>query len=157
MKKVIKILVILIVVIIVITTAYPIHLDTFFISSLYTVMGIMFSIGLSLVVTFNMGNVKNKTYVQEIRYNLNRIRKKFILYFLSSTVFYIVNYYIEEQLKEAQNKSIYFFSIKDISVQFDFSLITCIIILYSIAYIIINFMSIQKLNNDIFDMTNKSD
>lgn len=140
---------------IVICTFYPVHLDTFFVSTLYTVVGIMFSIGLSLVVTFNIGNVKNPSYIRHIRNNIRKIRNNFILYFLSSTICYITNYYIEELLKKQVTKYFVLFHIKASNIQFDFSLLASIVILYSIAYIIVNFIAMQKLNDELFDKTNQ--
>ena len=153
MKKIVKILIFFVVTIIV-STFCPIHLDTFFVSTLYTVVGFMFSIGLSLVVTFNIGNVKNPTYIRYIRNNIHKIRSNFIIYFLSSTICYITNYYFDERLKEQLSKALVLFNIQTINIQFDFSLLASIVILYSIAYIIVNFIAMQKLNDELFDKTN---
>ena len=50
------------------------------ISTLYNVSGIMFSIGLGLIVTFNLSGIRNREYIKEIRKNIANIRDIFISY-----------------------------------------------------------------------------
>lgn len=113
-----------------------------------------FAIGLSLVVTFTLEMSRNPTYIRYIRNNIHKIRSNFIIYFLSSTICYITNYYFDERLKEQLSKALVLFNIQTINIQFDFSLLASIVILYSIAYIIVNFIAMQKLNDELFDKTN---
>lgn len=40
------------------------------ISTLYNVSGIMFSIGLGLIVSFNLSGIRNREYIKEIRKNI---------------------------------------------------------------------------------------
>ena len=56
------------------------------ISTLYNVSGIMFSIGLGLIVTFNLSGIRNREYIKEIRKNIANIRNIFISYFATSTL-----------------------------------------------------------------------
>lgn len=44
------------------------------ISTLYNVSGIMFSIGLGLIVSFNLSGIRNREYIKEIRKNIANIR-----------------------------------------------------------------------------------
>lgn len=59
------------------------------ISTLYNVSGIMFSIGLGLIVSFNLSGIRNREYIKEIRKNIANIRDIFISYFIISTLIYI--------------------------------------------------------------------
>lgn len=61
------------------------------ISTLYNVSGIMFSIGLGLIVSFNLSGIRNREYIKEIRKNIANIRDIFISYFIISTLIYITN------------------------------------------------------------------
>ena len=149
MKKWTKILILLIVFII-LSALIEKRLDDFFMNTIYTVAGIMFSIGIGLVVTFNLHGIKNQSYIKTIRNNLNEVRNSYILYFSISTILYIADKY----LRDEQN-SIITFSIKEMSFNLNISLLFLLIMLYSIAYYIGNFLALQKLNDDIFDKLNE--
>lgn len=127
----------------------PIELDDFFTNTIYTVSGIMFSVGLGLIVTFNISGVKNKTYITQLRNNIDRVRNVFLKYFLLSTVCFILDYYLRQR-----ELNITPFNIKNLHIELNWSMLFCLLMLYCIIYYIINFIAIQKLNNDIFDKTN---
>ena len=111
------------------------------ISTLYNVSGIMFSIGLGLIVTFNLSGIRNREYIKEIRKNIANIRNIFISYFATSTLIYITYSYIE--VIDFRHKSFY--------IKIESSIFACVLLLFSIMYFTINFLSIQKLNDEIFD------
>lgn len=70
--------------------------DQFLISTLYSVCGIMFSIGLGLIVTFNMSGIKNINYVKVIRKELVSIRNSFLRFFTLSTLCLVLSEYLKE-------------------------------------------------------------
>lgn len=111
------------------------------ISTLYNVSGIMFSIGLGLIVSFNLSGIRNREYIKEIRKNIANIRDIFISYFIISTLIYITYSYIE----------VIDFRYKSFHIKLDGSVFACALLLFSIVYFTINFLSIQKLNDEIFD------
>jgi hypothetical protein len=139
----------LIVLFLIISLAVSISPDDFFISTLFNVSGVMFSVGLGLIVTFNANGVKNKTYIKQIRRDVARVRNSFIKYFAISSVFYLMEKYLRDN-----NLSSLIIPIKGFQIHLNCSLFICLFMLYSMAYYIINFLNIQKLNNDIFDKTN---
>jgi hypothetical protein len=119
-------------------------------STVYGVSGIMFSVGIGLIVTFNMNGIKNKKFISDIRGNISKVRRSFILYFSISTFAYILNsILIDNKLLKT---SISVFS-KDVDIYF--SLPICLIMIYSIIFFVVNFYQIQKLNEDIYDEMNK--
>lgn len=122
--------------------------DQFFTSTIFTVSGIMFSIGLGLIVSFNLNGVKNKNYIKGLRSNINFVRDNFMIYFSLATACYILDQYFN---------SVSFIIIDEPSIKITFclSIFFCLSILYSACYFIINFLEIQKLNNDIFDKINE--
>ncbi|MCT4054924.1 hypothetical protein HZQ16_07460 [Elizabethkingia anophelis] len=122
-----------------------------FMNTLYTVLGIMFSIGLGLVVTFNLSGVKNRQFIISIRNNLKELRSLYISYFTISTFFYL----IESQLRANKNNIIHIIETSKIKLEFDFSTFTVCLLFYSIIYCIINMIDLQKLSESIFDETNK--
>lgn len=126
-----------------------IELDDFFLNTIYTVSGIMFSVGFGLIVTFQISGVKNKVYISDIRKNINRVRNSFLIYFVISTFCFICDYYFRHK-----KVNILKLNYDNINVQFDFSILFSLLMLYSIIYYVFNFIEIQKLNNDIYDKTN---
>jgi hypothetical protein len=131
---------------IIISLVCPLRPDDFFVNTIFTVSGIMFSVGLGLIVTFNIGGVKNKKHIQQLRNNINDVRNSFITYFFITTVSYVLDKYLRDA------KMIFtFIYIKNFQIELNWSIFFCLLMLYSIIYYIINFVEIQKLNNDIFD------
>nr|DAE94298.1 MAG TPA: hypothetical protein [Caudoviricetes sp.] len=114
------------------------------ISSLYNVLGIIFSIGMGLLVTFRLDGIKNLSYIRNIRGNIKYLQKVFILYFTVSTISYI----------SYQEVPIYEF-MSYINTSIIANLFTICFIVFSMVYFVINFLAIQKLSEDIFDKINK--
>ena len=114
------------------------------ISSLYNVLGIIFSIGMGLLITFRLDGIKNMSYVRYIRNNVRHIRNCFIIYFAISTIIYM-----GYQKIPAYNYKSYIDTTL-IANQF-----TTYFIAFSMIYSVVNFLAIQKLNEDIFDRINK--
>lgn len=119
-------------------------------STVYGVSGIMFSVGIGLIVTFNMNGIKNKKFISDIRSNISKVRRSFILYFSISTFAYILNSILVDN--KLLKTSISVLS-KDVDIYF--SLPICLIMIYSIIFFVVNFYQIQKLNEDIYDEMNK--
>jgi|WetSurMetagenome_2_1015567.scaffolds.fasta_scaffold44627_5 hypothetical protein len=109
---------------------------------LYTVSGIMFSIGMSLAVTFKTEGVNNTTILREIRDNVRQVRNGFIWYFIMSTALFIILYIIGT----SDGKTL---CCKKIS--FNPSLAVSLYMISSIAYYIYNFIKLQKFNTEIED------
>ena len=109
--------------------------------NLYTILGIMFSIGLSLAITFNLSGVKNKIIKNRIRENINNVRNNFIIFFGIISLCYI-SYDMYKQMK---------FCIKDWCLM-KFSHMVILLMIYTISYYIYNFLQLQKLNIKIEDL-----
>lgn len=132
--------------------------DDFLMNTIYTVSGIMFSIGIGLIVTFNFQGVKNKSYILTIRSNLNKVRNNYISFFVLSTISFILENYLSkiESKINSENIGLQMINIgENIKFSMNFSMFLFLLILFSIAYFIINFLELQKLNNDIFDKTSE--
>lgn len=119
--------------------------DNTLMNTIFTVSGIMFSIGLGLIVNFNLQEVRNAWYIRKIRINLNKVRNSFIFFFALSTASFLMNEYL----------GCLQFSFK--FVHFDLSIFFLIMMLFSIVYYIVNLIDLQKLNNDIVDKLNKEE
>lgn len=132
------------------------HLDDFFMNTIYTVSGIMFSIGLGLIVTFNIQGIKNKTYIKKIRQNLKDVRNTYILYFTISTICFVIDKYLREVDNAIIKGSIISINLtSSFILNFNVAVFLGLLMFYSILYFIINFLAIQDLNDDIFDKLNE--
>lgn len=149
MKRIIRDILILIVFSIT-STFLSIGVDDFFVSTIYTVSGIMFSIGISILVTFNLHGIKKQSFINKIRTNIINVRDTFIYYFAISTIFFIV----EKYLRKSSNNIFSIFKNENYSIDINLSVVVSFFLFYSIFYFILNFIEVQKLNDQIFDNTN---
>jgi len=130
------------------SSVWDLRPDSFFSSTIFTIAGIMFSVGIGLIVTFNPSGVKNKDYLRELRSNIQNIRNSFLLHFCLLSVYFIINQYVADKKHDLHIKT-------PIEITFSFSIFFCLLMIYSSIYFVVNFLEIQKLNNDIFDKLNK--
>ena len=106
-------------------------------NALYTITGIMFSIGLSLTVISSTAGVKNKETKKNIRRDIKTTRNHFIFNFLLASATYIM-YIVTPPLNWCLlNRSWGILTIQGVS----------------IAYFVYNFIAIQKFNEQIEDAT----
>lgn len=120
------------------------------ISTLYTVSGIMFSIGMSLIVTFNVTGVKDKTFKKLLRDGLHLIQNHFIIIFIAISLFYIL---LSPCLNPNTNNMLHICKIFNIS----YSQFLTYSIAYSIIYFVTNFLKIERLNCDLRDHIDKEE
>lgn len=147
MKKIIVSTILLLIPATICSSVCSIRPDSFFSSTIYTVSGIMFSIGLGLIVTFNPSGVKNKQYILALRKNISVVRNDFLIHFGLSTIYYALNQYFSDPKFEIH---IHFI----VKLSLSWSIYLCLLMIYSAIYFVVNFIEIQKLNNDIFDRIN---
>ena len=150
--------IILIVLALLFSIIYDYEVDIFLMNTIYTISGIMFSIGIGLIVTFNLQGIKNKSYILSIRSNLNIVRNNYIKFFVLSTISFILENYLGkiDSKKNSENIGLHIINIGgNIKFSINFSMFLFLLILFSILYFIINFLELQKLNNDIFDKTSE--
>ena len=110
-----------------------IHPNNALLSTLYTVCGIMFSIGISLIVTFNLSNIRNS----------------FMWHFTIATLAFVGESYLP-----VENLNLYVFQTKN-GIQLNWWTIFFVLILFAIIYFIMNFLALQRLTTDIYDRINE--
>lgn len=112
-------------------------------NTLFTIVGIMFSIGMSIAVTSNTSVVANKSIRNNIREEINHIRDLFIGCFAVVAFIYVLNIIFENWTLKVYGYKIFNLGIFQLLFQ-----------LFSIAYFVVNFKSLQDLNNQIGDAIN---
>jgi uncharacterized membrane protein YbhN (UPF0104 family) len=135
---------------IIISFIYPFQPNAFFIQTIYTVSGIMFSVGLGYLVNFSFTGVRKHEFINDVRQNRDKIKKTFITYFLLSSIFYII-----DNLLRSKEKIIVLIHVKNTIKQMNLSIFFSIYMLFTIIYYIYNFIQIQVLTDRIFDEVNK--
>ncbi|WP_239496795.1 hypothetical protein [Aggregatibacter kilianii] len=111
--------------------------------TIYTLSGIMFSIGMGIVCTFNPSPIKNKQIFQRIKVNIANVRNSFMVYFSLSTVTFLVSQMFNRNC----------ISVADFTIIFDPKIFALSFSLVGIIYFIINFLTIQNLIFDIAERT----
>lgn len=114
------------------------------INTLYSVSAILFSVGISLVVTIIPNGIKNKGYVKRIKGTLDRVRNCFFIEFSIITVLHLF-------LLDHNSWPTYPFELFACHVILDPITVETFLICFSFIYYSFNFLELQKLNRDIFD------
>lgn len=127
------------------------QIGEFYLSAIYTVLGIMFSIAIGVIVSFNLQGVKKKSVVSKIRENIKNVRNNYIKYFVISTFLYLFDKYFRDNF----NGGIYEITkIKNFPIEINSSIILIVVLLFGIFYYIINFIQMQELSDDLYDEMN---
>jgi len=113
----------------------PFNGYTEIISGYYTVIGIMFPLALTQIMSLSLVNVKNDVFVDRQRTQLNYIRKIFIILFSISTgLFFIKNFEFIFHWKW---------------IKFNIQILFSIFFIFCIVYFIINFAQLATLKDEI--------
>ncbi|RPE30816.1 hypothetical protein EC846_1517 [Acinetobacter sp. BIGb0102] len=123
--------------------------NTSFLNTIYTVSGIMFSIGMGVLCTLNPEKVKNEIYYIAIKENVLAVRDSYLMYFFILSFIYLLY-----QIHPDAN------FVKDfwkVHIKLDIAYATLFLNILGILYFIANFMQIQKLGFDISDRVRESD
>lgn len=120
-------------------------IDKSVISTLFTIVGIIFSVGMSLIISVSTSGVKNKEARNVFREQLSNIRFHFIAVFIILTLLYI----LLPQGKDEEIFNIILIRNFAIKMSCNFFVVTCLFA--SIVYYIINYYSIQSSVYDLED------
>lgn len=111
--------------------------------TLYAVSGIMFSIGMSLIVTSSFSKIKNSSLRHKIQSSYDDVRNTYICAFIFVSILYMF---------WSPNKG----EVQFYAIRFTYAAFVAISITYSILFFILNFIELQKLNKKIDELLNNS-
>lgn len=114
-------------------------------NTLYTLSGIMFSVGMSLVVTMSTQGIHNKEAKVEVQNKIQKLLMKYVLYFSILTLLYI----LLPSEKEDDIFSPLHFSIIQVAFVWNYAFSFVIFSIFSMIYFIINMLSVRRQNNEI--------
>lgn len=109
--------------------------------TLFTVLGIVFSISMSLLVSFSLTKILNKKLRDSLRISISHTRNMLLLDFSMSTIVSVVALIWDSKLLRYTFKGIIL----------DIMLIGVMLIATSLIYEIYNFRKLHKLHTDIED------
>ncbi len=107
------------------------------VSTLFTIVGIIFSVIMSLVISVSTSNVKNKEAKDVYRKQLSRIRCRFVAIFTILTVLYIII------PLDSKTEILNITRLGGILVKFSCNIFMTACLSISIIYYIVNYSSIQ--------------
>ena len=112
------------------------------VNTLYTVAGVMFSVGMSLIVAVNTQNIRHPESKKSVQQKLHRLMVKYIANFLVLTTIYAITLAFKESEKEIFRALS--FKVKDIVVSFNYPAALVAVEIVCILYYIINMMETRK-------------
>lgn len=111
--------------------------------AIYTLSGIMFSVGMGIACAFNPIQIRNKEVFQRVKKNITNVRNTFLMYFMLSTVTFLISQILAR-------KHIF---VMNFTLIFDPKILALLFSIVSLIYFIVNFLAIQKL---IFDIAERA-
>lgn len=121
------------------------------ISTLFTVVGVIFSVGMSLIVSISTSSVKNKDARDVFRSQLSKIRTRFIIVFVVISFLYVL------LPIEGTHVELIILQLKDVVIKLNFSNFLVCGLLLGIIYYIVNFYSIQTSVYSLEDRIDRGD
>ena len=111
---------------------------TGFLNTIYTVVGVMFPLGLNQIMSFSFADVERDAFVIRYRADLGKIRVVFVCLFFTSTVLFLMYVFVD-------------FVVQWKFMRFDFRYTCMVFMLYCLLHYVYNFMKLAKLKNEIED------
>lgn len=126
----------------VLLSSLNIHGNNEVLQTLFTVLGIVFSISMSLLVSFNLSKIRNPEVRKLLRHEISVTRNRLLSDFVVSTTFLVIALLWKDG---GQSYSI------AATVKLNIATIATVIIVVSLLYEIYNFRKLHSLNSEIED------
>ena len=120
------------------------------VNTLYTVAGVMFSVGMSLIVAVNTQSIRHPDAKKDVQGKLNKLLYRYIANFLTLTAVFAVTLTFKVADKETFQP--FTFDIRDTEIVFNYPIALVALELLCILYYIINMMDTRKQYYDIENM-----
>ena len=113
---------------------------------LYGIIGVLFSVGMSLIIAFNGSNIVNSDLKKQLRKNMHKVRNNFLFIFFFCSLFYIGFSLLKEEWKQT-----YIIKNENMHIYCTWAMSVLSILVYSIIALISNYIQIQQFYEDIED------
>lgn len=128
----------------------PVHPTDTTLNILYGIIGVLFSVGMSLIIAFNGPNIVNSELKTQLRDNMHNVRNNFLFVFFLCSLFYIGFSLLKDDWKQmdiVKNEEMHIYCTWAMSV--------LSILIYSIIALISNYVQIQQFYEDVEDKIHK--
>lgn len=113
---------------------------------LYGIIGVLFSVGMSLIIAFNGSNIVNPELKAQLRDNMHMVRNNFLFVFFICSLFYIGFSLLKPEWQKAD-----ILKNEDIHIHCTWAMSVLSMLIYSIIALISNYVQIQQFYEDIED------
>ncbi len=113
---------------------------------LYGIIGVLFSVGMSLIIAFNGSNIVNIDLKEQLRENIHKVRNNFLFVFFLGSLYYIGFSLLKDEWKQT-----YIVINENMHICCTWAMSVLSILVYSIIALISNYIQIQQLYEDIED------
>lgn len=129
------------------TILYVVNLtpDNNMFSTVFTVLSILFSVGIGIIVTFELNCIKSDSIYANIKCNIDHVFRNFLWYFAVFIILYLIGYYYIPKIGS--------YTTSLFSIDIDFYRIIVVfafsVLVMGILYFTMNFVQLRKLKNEI--------
>lgn len=113
---------------------------------LYGIIGVLFSVGMSLIIAFNGSNIVNPDLKSQLRDNMHKVRNDFLFVFFICSLFYIGFSLLKDEWKQID-----IVKNEDVHIYCTWAMSVLTMLIYSIIALISNYVQIQQFYEDIED------
>jgi len=124
------------------------HISWNSVETLYTVVGVMFSVGMSLIISVSTSNVHNIEAKKDIRKRMKTVTHNYVISFAVVTFFFIL---FNENCVQQNTDFIDIYRWIAIRKTDFITMLSAM----SIIYYVVNFMTTQSMNREIEDIVDK--
>lgn len=113
---------------------------------LYGIIGVLFSVGMSLIIAFNGSNIVNPDLKAQLRDNMHYVRNNFLFVFFISSLFYVGFSLLDDDWEQTD-----IIKNEDMHINCTWAMSVLSMLIYSIIALISNYVQIQQFYEDIED------
>lgn len=137
---------IIVIIICIVLSLIPLSVSSGTLNILYGLVGVLFSVGMSLLITFNVSQVTNMDLRKSLRNEVRKVRNNFLRIFVLSTAFYVLFSMLGEEFS-----TVVWDDYKGFNIASTWSVSVFSMLVYAIIALVCNYVQVQTLYEDIED------
>lgn len=124
----------------------PLHPTEITLNILYGLIGVLFSVAMSLIIAFDGSKIKNSELKKDIRHSIHETRNNFLIIFAASSMFFVAYSLLPDSIQHVTWLEICSFKLYS-----TWAVSVLCFLLYTIIVLIYNYIDLQQLYEDIED------
>lgn len=125
----------------------PVEINDGTLAVFYSLAGVLFSVGMSLVISFNSSRITSEVKRNSIRVRMHEIRNNLIFVVLLATAVYVLYSLFDDK----DILSVVWFNSEYLTLESNWSFPVLLFLIYCCVVFVSNFLDIQELYEDIDD------